>query len=188
MKVVAKYSIKNAESILKEKYPVEFEEIFKVIESIDAEKSITKESKEKTRKFKMLFSPVDLNNAFKKCFKRLKWVPIKVMCEYSNEDYVEGYTSKVIKGAFREMDFVKSRIGVEVQFGKYAFMVYNVSAKMTIFHNLGNIDVGVEVVPVKEMQMKMSTGVSFFEQLVWDLKKRGQADIDIPVLILGIEP
>lgn len=34
------------------------------------------------------------------------------------------------------MDFVKERIGVEVQFGKYSFMVYNVCAKMTIFHNL----------------------------------------------------
>lgn len=34
--------------------------------------------------------------------------------------------------AFRDMDFVKERLGVEVQFGKYAFMVYNVCAKMTI--------------------------------------------------------
>jgi hypothetical protein len=31
------------------------------------------------------------------------------------------------------MDFVKEHLGVEVQFGKYAFMVYNVCAKMTIF-------------------------------------------------------
>ncbi len=65
------------------------------------------------------------------------------------------------------MDFVKNRLGVEVQFGKYSFMVYNVCAKMTIFN-------------------KMSTGVSYFEQFVWDLEKRGIANIDIPVLILGI--
>ncbi len=32
----------------------------------------------------------------------------------------------------------------------------------------------------------MSTGVSYFEQFVWDLEARGVADIDIPVLILGI--
>jgi hypothetical protein len=31
------------------------------------------------------------------------------------------------------MDFVKEHLGVAVQFGKYAFMVYNVCAKMTIF-------------------------------------------------------
>ena len=84
------------------------------------------------------------------------------------------------------MDFVKNRVGVEVQFGKYAFMVYNVAAKRTISHNRGIIDVGVEIVPLKEFANGMSTGVSYFEQFVWDLEQRGMANIDIPVLILGI--
>jgi hypothetical protein len=91
-----------------------------------------------------------------------------------------------IQGAFREMDYVKDKVGVEVQFGKYAFMVYNVCAKMTIFHNLDVIDVGVEIVPIKDLAAEMSTGVSYFEQIVWDLEHRGVADIDIPVLVLGV--
>jgi hypothetical protein len=66
-------------------------------------------------------------------------------------------------------------------------MVYNVCAKMTIFRNLGHIDCGVEIVPVKAFADEMSSGVSYFEQFVWDLKARGVADIDIPVLILGID-
>ena len=33
----------------------------------------------------------------------------------------------------------------------------------------------------------MSTGVSYFEQIVWDLEHRGISDIDIPVLIIGID-
>ena len=57
---------------------------------------------------------------------------------------------------------------------------------MTIFRNLGHIALGVEIVPVKELADEMSTGVSYFEQFLWDLMKRGVADIDIPVLILGI--
>ncbi len=85
------------------------------------------------------------------------------------------------------MDFVKERLGIEVQFGKYAFMVYNVCAKMTIFKNLGFIDHGIEIVPVKAFAEDMSTGVSYFEQFIWDLEQRGVADIDIPVLILGID-
>lgn len=47
------------------------------------------------------------------------------------------------------MDFVKNKLGVEVQFGKYSFMVYNVCAKMTIFAKLDVIDCGIEIVPVK---------------------------------------
>lgn len=85
------------------------------------------------------------------------------------------------------MDFVKGKLGIEVQFGKYAFMVYNVCAKMTIFNKLGFIDTGVEVVPVKGFADHMSTGVSYSEQFVWDLEQRGISNIDIPVLILGID-
>ena len=85
------------------------------------------------------------------------------------------------------MDFVKGGLGIEVQFGKYAFMVYNVCAKMTIFHKLGHINHGIEIVPVKAFADEMSTGVSYYEQFLWDLESRGTADIDIPVMILGID-
>lgn len=138
---------------------------------------------------RMLFSPRPLNKAFKQVFSSLEdWKTIRVPCEYSDEFYSPNYTKRVAsRGAFREIDFVKGKPGVEVQFGKYAFMVYNVCAKMTIFHNLGLIDCGVEIVPVKAFANEMSTGVSYFEQFVWDLDKRGVANIDIPVLILGVD-
>jgi len=115
-------------------------------------------------------------------------LPRRAPCEYPTNYYVEDYRIRSEhRGAFREMDFVKSKLGVEVQFGKYAFMVYNVCAKMTIFNKLGYIDCGVEIVPVKAFAEEMSTGVSYFEQFIWDLESRGVADIDIPVLILGID-
>lgn len=44
----------------------------------------------------------------------------------------------------------------------------------------------MEIVPIKEFADMMSTGVSYFEQFVWDLEHRGVADIDIPVLVLGV--
>ena len=69
---------------------------------------------------------------------------------------------------------------------RYAFMAYNVCAKMTIFHNLDVIDAGVEMVPMKHMADQMSTGVSYFEQIKWDLSTRGVGDIDIPVIVMGL--
>lgn len=63
-------------------------------------------------------------------------------------------------------------------------MDYNVAAKMTIFKNHGHIDSGVELVPVKVFVDEMSSGVSYFEQFVWDLEQRGVSNIDVPVLIL----
>ena len=61
-------------------------------------------------------------------------------------------------------------------------MVY-VCAKMTIFHKLGYINHGIAIVPVKAFADEMSTGVSYFEQFIWDLESRGVANIDIPVTI-----
>ena len=188
MKILGRYSLNKGEKTITRRFEQEIKEIETIISRINAEDCKTKESEEKTMRGKILYSPRCLNKAFDSLFYQSGWNRHREVCEYSEEYYVNGYQPERSNrhGAFREMDFVKNNIGVEVQFGKYAFMVYNVCAKMTIFHNLGIIDVGIEIVPIKELAKEMSSGVSYFEQLVWDLEQRGVADIDIPVLILGI--
>jgi len=188
LRIAGIYSFKNGEREVSSRYPDLLDEIKTVIEAVDSGRHKSKSSKEKTMRGRMLFDPTSLNKAFKAQFKRKKWKPVRVPCEYPTRFFVKDYKIRSInRGAFREMDFVKKKLGVEVQFGKYAFMVYNVCAKMTIFRNLNFIDCGVEIVPVKAFADEMSTGVSYFEQFIWDLESRGVADIDIPVLILGID-
>ncbi len=188
MRIAGIYSFNGGQEFVTERFPHELDELKKAIGSINAEDYKTKESEEKTMVGKMLYSPVGLNSAFKERLFPIGWANVKEVCEYSEKYYVEGYENqnKKKKYPFRDMDFVKNKLGVEVQFGKYSFMVYNVCAKMTIFRNLGHIVAGVEIVPVKELADEMSTGVSYFEQFVWDLDKRGTANIDIPVMIIGI--
>jgi len=186
--IAAEYSFNNGAKVISAKWPHLLVEIQEMIDAIDASRLRTKKSREKTMPGQMLYNPAALNKAFAKEFNKRKWAKQRVQCEYSSEHYVNGYAAKQLRsGAFREMDFIKDKVGVEVQMGKYAFMVYNVCAKMTIFHKLGFIDAGVEIVPVKSFADEMSTGVSYFEQFVWDLDKRGVADIDIPVLVLGVD-
>ena len=186
MKIVGIYSFNKGKEYVQKRYPNLLKEIHEVVELVDASSCKVKISKEKTMKGKSLYSPIKLNQEFKKFFKAKHWKNIRVKCDYPSKYYINGYSSKETRGAFREMDFVKNELGVELQFGKYAFMVYNVCAKMTIFSNLGYIKAGIEIVPIKELAESMSTGVSYFEQFVWDLEKRGKADIDIPVMIYGI--
>ena len=189
MIIAAEYSFSGGKEKIECEYQSYLDEIKYVIQSSDANACKTKKSKEKTMNNKMLFSPVELNNQFKKYFSQKGWNNFKVKCDYSNEYYIGGYEPKSVgRAPYRDMDFVKDEVGVEVQFGKYAFMVYNVCAKMTIFRKLAGIKVGVEIVPVKDLADEMSTGVSYFEQFVWDLQNRGVSNIDLPVLILGIAP
>ncbi len=188
MKIAGRYSFNGGKEYIEKKHWALLKEINRIILSVDANKYKTKTSKEKTMPGKKLFSPISLNKAFKHEFTSIDWQQIRVKCEYPIQYYTKDHKSiSFTKGAFREMDFVKNNLGIEIQFGKYAFMVYNVCAKMTIFHNLGFIDSGVEIVPVRKFASEMSTGVSYFEQFVWDLEHRGISNIDIPVLILGID-
>jgi len=188
MRLAATYSFNHGKEVVTERYPNLLVEINDVIDSVDASLYKTKKSEEGTMLDRMLYAPTQLNSAYKQAFKARGWKPARVKCEYSDAYYEPGYTPRhESRGAFREMDFVKDKLGVEVQFGKYAFMVYNVAAKMTIFSNLKLIDCGVEIVPVKALVKEMSSGVSYIEQFVWDLEKRGVSNIDIPVLILGVD-
>ncbi len=189
MKILGQYSFNNGLAYINNQYPDLFNEVSQVIARVDANLCKNKISKEKTMQDKLLYSPPELNKEFKRQFMKFTdWKNHKVPCEYSNQYYVNNYIpEKNTQNAYRDMDFVKSKLGVEVQFGKYSFMVYNVCAKMTIFKNLGVINAGIEIVPIKNLAQNMSTGVSYFEQFVWDLDNRGTSNIDIPVLILGID-
>lgn len=187
MKIAGVYSLKGGREIVESKYAQDLRDVEQAIAAVKASAHKIKVSKEKTMPGKLLYDPTSLNKAFKKQMEKRGLRNHKVRTDYPTNFYVPDFKTRASsRGAFREMDFVKNRVGVEIQFGKYSFMVYNVSAKMTIFHKLDLIDVGIEVVPLKEFADDMSTGVSYFEQFVWDLEHRGVADIDIPVLILGI--
>ena len=182
------YSFNGGKEAVEQNYAAELSEVYAAIEAVDASIYKTKVSREKTMLDRVLYRPSELNSAFKRELSAKAWeTNIRLKCDYANDFYTAAYTPPSIpQNAYREIDFVKNRLGVEVQFGKYAFMVYNVCAKMTIFHNESIIDVGIEIVPLKQLAAEMSTGVSYFEQFVWDLEHRGVSDIDIPVLILGI--
>jgi len=191
MKIVAQYDFNGGKAAVHDRYAMELAEVMDIVAAIKASDYKTKESEEKTMMGQLLFAPTHLNKAFKAEFTKRGWKNHKVECNYGfgeySSEYIAAKPSKV--KPFRDMDFLKNgkKIGVEVQFGKYAFMVYNVCAKMTIFSKMGLIDTGIEIVPVKHFADEMSTGVSYFEQFAWDLHYRGISNIDIPVLILGID-
>lgn len=191
MKIAAHYSFNNGEEVIKDNFGQNLSEVGEIINSVDARRCKTKISNEQTMTGKLLYKPACLNQAFKKAFMERGWRNHRESCEYTygsfSPDYIAPAKTRV--KPYREMDFIKPgvKLGIELQFGKYAFMVYNVCAKMTIFHNFGIIDAGIEIVPTKHLADEMSTGVSYFEQICWDLEKRGISNIDIPVLILGID-
>jgi hypothetical protein len=181
MYVVKTYSHKDGEAFVRQNHPAELDEVVAAIAAADPVWCLRKITMEKT-KASLLFSPEALNFVLKNNLSKLGWTePAPKLKKGFREPRI--YLGK---REFREMDGVKNRVGLEVQFGKYAFMGYDIFSKMVIFNKRNLIDCGIEVVAMPDVVKQMSTGVSSFNQIIMDMKERGEADIDIPTLIIGI--
>lgn len=179
MKVVYEYSHLGGTEILHMRYPKIEEQINDVIASIKDVPMMV--SKEKTKKGQLVYAPGPLNKLFKKGFEghgfREKRTPYNV----SLPNY-----PLTIEGAFKQVDFVKEEVLVEVQLGKYAFMFYDM-AKFQYFFNDEGAEVGVEIVPCHNFHKGMSTGTSYGEQLVGDILRLRRHFPAVPVKIILID-
>jgi hypothetical protein len=179
MKIIYEYSHLGGSEILQVRYPHLNDEIYDVISNVKAKR--LKKSKEKGLVGKMLFSPKNMNSQFRKQFHELSFSEIR--------DY---YTIEIpnhpvqISRSYKQIDFVKDKVLVEVQFGKYAFMFYDM-AKFQYFFNENKADVGVEIVPCYYLQKEMSSGVSYGEQLVYDIERLKRHFPAVPVKIILID-
>ncbi len=91
-----------------------------------------------------------------------------------------------IRGAYKQVDFVKGKVLVEVRFGKYAFMFYDM-AKFQYFFNEHQAEVAVEIVPCHALHRQMSSGVSYGEQLVFDIERLRRHFPAVPVYVILID-
>jgi len=204
MKIAQKYSHLNGEEYLIVHHNELYKEIKKVIASINADDFKTKVSKEKTKKGNKLYSPVDLNKEFDKEFQKLGWnetrysyyitlnreLMEKSILMPSNEQkkFLEDNGEKSPIYSYNQTDFVKKKIAVEVQFGKYSFVAYDLFVKHMLFYSGGVINLGIEILPTKAMQAQMSSGVAYYEGEVYNVMRQGRNSPPVPLLILGIEP
>jgi hypothetical protein len=183
MRIGEYYSHKGGLSFIEQNHPNELSDVVSAIESTNAVDALKKITEEKTKQ-PLLLSPKELNNYLKNYLSPLGWTNPSPNSKKGFEEpriYLEGGRE------FREMDGIKNKVGLEIQFGKYAFMGYDIFSKMPIFSNKGLITCGIEVVVMPSLIPHMSTGVSSFSQIVMDMKARGIADIDIPTLIIGMD-
>ncbi len=179
MRVVYEYSHLGGGEILHVRYPQAEADIYSIVASVTANR--TKESKEKTKTGRMLFSPVNMNAQFKAAFLAKDFHEVRDTYSIT----IPGSDTR-ITGAFKQVDFVRDQVFVEVQFGKYAFMFYDM-AKFQYFFNEDRAHVGVEIVPAHSLQREMSSGVSYGEQLVYDIERLKRHFPAVPVKVLLID-
>lgn len=204
MKIAQKYSHLNGEEYLIVHHKKLYTEIERVIATVDANVHKTKVSKEKTMVGKELYSPTDINAAFKNEFRILDWEESRYnyyitldrdlmeqsvpMPAKEQREFLIANGQKDPIYSYNQTDFVKNMIAVEVQFGKYSFVAYDLFVKHMLFYSGGKINLGVEILPTKKMQSQMSSGVAYYEGEVYNVMRQGRNSPPVPLLVLGIEP
>lgn len=203
MKIVETYSHLNGLEFLLVHKPKLWKEIQAVVSAVDAEACKTKVSQEKGMKGKLLYSPIDMNAGFRKLLKAKDWQESRVsywvtkneklirktltLPPEEQKQEIEAAGEKPIF-SYNQTDFVKDRVAIEVQFGKYSFVAYDLFVKHLAFYVGDRIDVGVEILPMKKLQSQMSSGVAYFEGEFYNVVRQGRGVPAVPLVILGIIP
>jgi hypothetical protein len=203
MRIAAFYSHLNGLEFLQVHQPGVWKEIQSVIASVDASKCKTKVSKEKGMLGNVLYSPKDMNKAMHEGFAKRKWEETRVSYWVTEDAKLIRRTMQMtpdeqkneIKAAglepifsYNQTDFVKNRVAVEVQFGKYAFVAFDLFVKHLAFYVRDVIDVGVEILAMKELQAEMSSGPGYYEGELYNLIREGRGVPGVPLVLIGVAP
>lgn len=203
MRIVETYSHLNGlEFLLVHKREL-WKEIKSVVKVVDAQKCKTKVSREKGMKGKLLFSPIDMNKAFKALLKSKRWEESRVsywvtkseklirktlnMSPEEQKQEIEAAGETPIY-SYNQTDFIKDRVAIEVQFGKYSFVAYDLFVKHLAFYVGDHIDVGIEILPMKSLQSQMSSGVAYYEGEFYNVVRQGRGVPAVPLVLIGIKP
>lgn len=144
MRIAETYSHLNGLEFLLVHKPKIWTEIQTVIRAVDAQKCKTKISKEKTKVGKVLYSPIAMNQAIKDGFGTRRWGERRVSYWVTKDSKLIRQTMHLSAAdqkqqiedagetpiySYNQTDFVKDRVAVEVQFGKYSFVAFDLFVK-----------------------------------------------------------
>jgi len=203
MKIAEIYSHLNGVEFLQVHQPKLWKEVLSVIKRVDANACKTKISEEKTMIGQVLYSPTDMNEAFCTQLRKLKWFESRVSYWVTKnakliratmfKDPAEQKAEIIAAGeepifSYNQTDFVKDRVAVEVQFGKYSFVAYDLFVKHLAFYVRDEIDVGIEILAMKEMQRSMSSGPAYYEGELYNIVRNGRGVPAVPLVIIGVVP
>ena len=203
MHISARYSHMNGEEYLLVHRREIWQEVQDIIAGVDAEVCKTKVSAESKKKGQLLYSPKDMNLAFKSGFKSQGWTERRNTFWVTDDEatlrriYRESAdlqreaiqeANRVPIMSYNQTDFVKERVAVEVQFGKYSFVAHDLFVKHLSLYVSDIIDVGIEILPMKALEEEMSSGVPYYERDLLNVVRQGRGVPAVPLVLVGLIP
>jgi hypothetical protein len=203
MKIVQTYSHLNGLEYLLVHNKRLWKEMQDVIRMVDANACRTKVSEEKTMRGKLLFSPKAMNKTFSDLLSTRGWQESRVSYWVTKDEKLIRQTlsktpdeqkadiesaGEVPIFSYNQTDFVKARVALEVQFGKYSFVAYDLFVKHLAFYVRDQIDVGIEILAMKSLQQEMSSGPGYYEGELYNIIRNGRGVPAVPLVLIGVQP
>ena len=203
MKLSEIYSHLNGLEFLKVHKPKLWKEIRDVIAAVDADACKTKESQEKGMVGELKYAPKELNKQLCALLRERGWNESRVtywvtkdakLIRATMSKNADDQKKEIIEAgeepiySYNQTDFVKDRVAIEVQFGKYSFVAYDLFVKHLAFYVRDEIDVGIEILAMKTMQSEMSSGPAYYEGELYNVVRNGRGVPGVPLVIVGVEP
>ena len=203
MRIVQVYSHVNGQEYILFHRPGVWSEIEQIIAGVHAVRRRTKRLKEKSMRGELLYSPIEMNRRFAEDLRSRGWTQSRISYWVTADQRLVRATIELSPGqqrtkieqagetpigSYNRMDFVKDRIAVEVRFGRKPFASHDLFVKHMAFYVGDVIDVGVEILAMKELQTKMSPGVAYYEDELYDILRHGSTVPAVPLVLIGIAP
>ncbi len=201
MQIESSHSHLNGEECMLVQYQKLWTDIRAVIESVDVEVCRVRAFTEKDGQENLLVSPEEINKRFKDGFESRGWqqrgAAFWVM---RNEDFLRNVRGMSGDGQRCEVEetehemvrlynrtcFFKDRVAVELQFDDYAFTARELFSEHLSSYLFDIIDVGIEILPVKELEREMSSGVPCYERDLPNVFRQGRGIPTVPLVFIGI--
>ena len=180
-----------------------WEEVREVIEEVDVRLVEPRSRKRGRCREKRCTRPCDLNQAFKVGLQERGWSErrsafwatadqkllrsVYGLPENEQKRAIEDTGHEAIM-SYNQTDFVKDRVAVEVQFGKCAFVAHDLFVKHLSFYVSDIIDTGIEILPMKELEREMSSGVPYYERDLLNVLRQGRGVPAVPLVLIGVAP
>lgn len=102
-------------------------------------------------------------------------------------------TSEALKAAFGNhewledgSDLLKDRVAVEVRLESHPSMARELFARHLASYMHDRIDTGIEILPTKELQTQMPSGVAYYEDELYRLTQQGRGVPRVPLVLIGV--
>jgi hypothetical protein len=208
--VIYEHSHLNGKEHLLIHFPDELQEILDVISNVNgnvwkrsAERAKNERAQRSGQPYAEVYDQKNINQQFMDLFRERGWyrryysyfatpneqVAREIMNLPPNQarDIIQANDLIPYKRS-NETDFMKNKIAIEVQFGKYSFVAYDFFVKHMAFFTSGDINVGVEIIPTDKMLKGMDSGPANYEGEIFNLYRQGRSTPAVPLWVLGIEP